>query len=68
MLQDFVTVFNLDYCCHTSHFLAETDHNPPLQNSYFNYLGQVLEVVDFGAVGFEAVDFEAVAPKVAPLV
>ena len=36
--QDFVTVFNLAYCCHKSHFLAETDHNPPIHNSYFNYL------------------------------
>ena len=25
MFQDFVTVFNLAYCCHKSHFLAETD-------------------------------------------
>ena len=35
---DFVTVFKLAYCCHKSHFLAETDHNPLFQNSYFNYL------------------------------
>ena len=45
MFQDFVTVFNLAYCCHTSHFLAETDHNPPLQNSYFNYLGSKLKTL-----------------------
>ena len=38
MFLDFVTVFNLAYCYHKSHFLAETDHNPLFQNSYFNYL------------------------------
>ena len=29
----FVTVFNLAYCCHKSHFLAETDCRNPFQDS-----------------------------------
>ena len=33
MFQDFVTVFNLAYCCHNSHFMAETDCRNPFQDS-----------------------------------
>ena len=33
MFQDFVTVFNLAYCCHNSHFLAETDCRNLFQDS-----------------------------------
>ena len=33
MFQDFLTVFNLAYCCHKSHFLAETDCRNPFQDS-----------------------------------
>ena len=49
MFQDFVTVFNLAYCCHNSHFLAETDCRNPFQDSppWFLHCHVIMDMILF---------------------